>query len=198
MGAEIRNRIVNANDRMGWAGEDKFDATKCRLGPFGLEGLVVGVATQPNLTTLDLSDGGIADEHAVEALAEALKINSTLTWLRLVFNKIGDVGAKALADALKNNSTLETLWLTGNKIGDVGAKALADGLKSNSTLKTLWLEQNNIGNVGAKALAEALKSNTTLKQLFLGLNKIGNDGVKALRDVKEDKRQRGQNFSLIL
>jgi hypothetical protein len=41
----------------------------------------------------------------VKALADALKVNSTITSIDLRNNNVGVKGAKALADALKVNST---------------------------------------------------------------------------------------------
>ena len=56
-------------------------------------------------------------EEGAEALAEALKINSSLTVLHLNDNyKIGYKGIKALADALKFNSSLTYLDLRNNFI----------------------------------------------------------------------------------
>jgi hypothetical protein len=47
-------------------------------------------------------------------------------------NSIGAGGAKAVAEALKVNSTLQTIYLYSNIIGDEGAKAIAEALKVNS------------------------------------------------------------------
>jgi Ran GTPase-activating protein (RanGAP) involved in mRNA processing and transport len=52
----------------------------------------------------------------------------------LAYNSIGSNGGQALAEALKSNSTLTTLDLAGNSIGSNGGQALAEALKSNSTL----------------------------------------------------------------
>ena len=69
----------------------------------------------------------------------------------------------ALAEALKTNTTLTDIILDNNKIGDEGAKAIAEALKTNTTLINLKLSTNIIGDEGANALAEALKTNTTTK-----------------------------------
>ena len=51
---------------------------------------------------LKLNDNGIGAQGAT-GLAEALKVNSTLTVLELNFNGIGDQGVTGLAEALKVN-----------------------------------------------------------------------------------------------
>ena len=48
-------------------------------------------------------------KEGVEALAEALKVNSSLIGLDLKNNEIKNEGAEALAEALKNNSSLTEL-----------------------------------------------------------------------------------------
>ena len=47
---------------------------------------------------------------------------------------IADVGAEALANALKVNASLTGLSLQGNQIGDKGAKALGQALEVNGNI----------------------------------------------------------------
>ena len=51
-------------------------------------------------------------------MAEALKVNTTLTKLDLMYNQIGNQGAQALVEALKVNTTLIELTLWENRIND--------------------------------------------------------------------------------
>ena len=46
-------------------------------------------------------------------------------------NNIGVEGAKAIAEALKVNKSITELYLWNNNIGDEGAKAIAEALKVN-------------------------------------------------------------------
>ncbi|KXS10840.1 RNI-like protein [Gonapodya prolifera JEL478] len=82
-------------------------------------------------------------------------------------NRIGDDGAQVVADALKINMTLTKLLLRWNHIGVDGARAVADTLKVNTTLTQLILSDNGIGVDGARAVADALKVNKTLTELIL-------------------------------
>src|SRR5215475_4840976 len=133
-------------------------------------------------------DNSIGDEGG-KALAEALKVNSTLTQLNLscMSSFCGWIYVCILWFDLADN-----LWIIDNSIGDEGGKALAEALKVNSTLTqlnlecmssfcgwiyvcilwfdladNLWIIDNSIGDEGGKALGEALKVNATLTQLNL-------------------------------
>ena len=80
------------------------------------------------ICNLNVSKMDIGAEGAI-TIAEALKTNSTLQDLDLMYNKIGDKGAIAIAKASKINSTLQDLDLMYNQIGDKGAIAIAKALK---------------------------------------------------------------------
>ncbi|XP_004343879.2 hypothetical protein CAOG_07155 [Capsaspora owczarzaki ATCC 30864] len=118
-----------------------------------------------------------------QAIAEGLKVNTTLDTLFLGQNQIGDAGARAIAEAIQANSTLTGLGLYENQIGHAGAQAFAEALKENQTLRHLALNGNQIGDAGAQVIAEALKVNTTLTDLHLKDNFLSNAGTTALRQT---------------
>ncbi|KAK3276109.1 hypothetical protein CYMTET_15802 [Cymbomonas tetramitiformis] len=62
------------------------------------------------------------------AIASALRINSTLTYLNLSRNLIGPAGAAALASGLAHNSRLQVLDLSNNDLVDEGANS--DGIQA--------------------------------------------------------------------
>ncbi|XP_004364528.1 hypothetical protein CAOG_01660 [Capsaspora owczarzaki ATCC 30864] len=111
--------------------------------------------------------------------------SNTLTWLKLNRNCIGEDGARAIADALKVNSTLRCFLLKQNQIGDAGGQAIAEALKVNtrltdlllamreralkvnSTMSRLYLEDHLIGDAGAQAITEAFKMNPKLVNVFV-------------------------------
>ncbi|CAO3568635.1 unnamed protein product [Mortierella alpina] len=191
------------------AADTDFSNLKCLLiGGFYSDAFIdkFYMVHAPALKTLMLPRNSIRGNGA-QALAEALKANSTLTTLDLQSNSIRDDGAKALAEALKTNKTLTTLDLQSNSIGDNGAQALAEALKTNKTLTTLDLQKNqimyngmlaleivhkvislnlsdnSISEKGFQALSEALKTISTVATLDLQSNSIGDYGAKALADA---------------
>ncbi|KAL0229348.1 hypothetical protein GEMRC1_013966 [Eukaryota sp. GEM-RC1] len=136
----------------------------------------------PSITMLDLRCNRIGSEGA-RALAEALKVNSTIIEIYLDKNSIGPEGARALAEALKVNSTIIEIYLDKNSIGPEGARALGEALKVNSTITHISLFANSIGSEGARALAEALKVNSTVAEIYLDENSIGPEGARALAEA---------------
>jgi pantoate kinase len=88
--------------------------------------------------SIDISN--IRYDRAV-VVSVGLQLNPTLLSLTftLSWNGAGDSGVAAIAEALKVNSTLQLLNLDCNKIGDSGAVAIVEALKVNSTLQALGL-----------------------------------------------------------
>ncbi|XP_068709711.1 NLR family CARD domain-containing protein 3-like isoform X7 [Montipora foliosa] len=137
------------------------------------------------LTYLNLSGQKIGDSGA-GALAKAMERNSTLTELDLFENNISSFGAVALAKTMEVNSTLTSLFLSFNgTIGDSGAVALAKGMEFNSTLTSFALSYCKIGDSGAVALAKAMERNSTLTELQLSGNEVGDSGAAALAKAME-------------
>ncbi len=76
---------------------------------------------------------------------------------------LGDKATMALAEALKVNSSLQKLTLNSNPIGDKGAKTIALGLKENKGLHELILTKCEIGDTGCSTLKEAANGKSTLR-----------------------------------
>ncbi|KAG0049913.1 Leucine-rich repeat-containing protein 34 [Gryganskiella cystojenkinii] len=106
----------------------------------------------------------------------------------------GDAVVGAIAESLKVNSTLQEIWMDFCNISSIGANRLAQALRQNKGLLTLRMRNNRVGNRGARAIGAALtpasgsaghdgennsseksliRHNTTLINLELGSNKIG-------------------------
>lgn len=110
-------------------------------------------------------------EKSVKSFFDGLGINKSLRLLRLGFS-LSLQHIQALADALKLNTTLKILALSGNNIGDGRLSHLAEGLKENTSITEIDLSSANISDKGADTLLELLKINTTLKILYLWGNTI--------------------------
>ncbi|CAF0985180.1 unnamed protein product [Didymodactylos carnosus] len=82
-------------------------------------------------------------------------------------NCIWEEGAKAIAEALKINSTLTSVDMGYSSTSEEGAKALEEGLKMNLTLTSLAIGIHTISKEVVQAVEEALKINTTLRSLFI-------------------------------
>ncbi|KJE88847.1 hypothetical protein CAOG_00424 [Capsaspora owczarzaki ATCC 30864] len=153
-----------------------------KIGDAGAHAIAEALKLNTTVTWLDLGENQIGDAGA-HTIAEALQVNTTVAVLLLEQNSIGDAGAQAIAETLKVKKEMRDLRLQNNQIGDAGAQALAQALSVNTTITTLSLGGNQIGNVGAQALAEALKVNTTLTQLELLYNCIGSVGTRAIDET---------------
>nr|XP_042139250.1 NLR family CARD domain-containing protein 3 [Peromyscus maniculatus bairdii] len=149
------------------------------IGPQGAKALADALKINRTLTSLSLQNNVIKDGGVV-CMAEALVSNQTISILQLQKNLIGPVGAQQMADALKQNRSLKELMFSSNTIGDGGAMALAEALKVNQGLENLDLQSNAVSNAGVAVLMRALCVNRTLSSLSLRENSISPEGAQAL------------------
>ena len=88
-------------------------------------------------------------------------------------NSLRAEGMIAIAEALKVNSTVTKIDVSGNAIGGFwdhggwkstpqGLAAMAEALKVNTTMQWVDVSQNSLGPEGGKALASALQTNTSI------------------------------------
>ena len=114
------------------------------------------IAEQYSASKIDLQGKGLT-AHDATVVAEILKFKTSVTVVLLGGNEeIGDEGAKALAEALKVNTTVEKLDLMYCGIGDDGAAALAEALRSNTSLTELVFEGNGISEQVKEVLRDAV------------------------------------------
>ncbi|KJE90509.1 hypothetical protein CAOG_01819 [Capsaspora owczarzaki ATCC 30864] len=153
-----------------------------QVGVDGALAIAEAIKVNTSLTELSLVKIDLGDAGA-RAIAEAIRVNRTLTELNLSRNQIGPVGAQSLAAALKVNKKVEVLFLAANQFGDAGLQEIAEMLFVNKTLEMIYLHENQIGDAGAPAVAEALEVNKTLKELKLSENHIGDAGAQAFGEA---------------
>ena len=133
------------------------------------------LAGNSSLTWLELSHNQIGENTALK-IAQWLFVNSTLTKLDFSQNQIGEIGGQKLGQALAVNSTLRSLDLSSNGIEEVGGSKIGEGLAVNSTLTQLNLACNRLGNLGGIKVGEGLAVNSALTSLNLFLSRIHDAG----------------------
>jgi Ran GTPase-activating protein (RanGAP) involved in mRNA processing and transport len=137
-----------------------------------------GVASLRSLSISVTGLGGVG----LSMLADSLKLNRTLTLLRISHSNLTDRCAQLLFTALAHHQCLRELDLSSNEIGDFGAQFVADVVAS-PALHVLTLTDNRIGAAGAGVIAEVvLKNARALQTLRLAGNPI-EDGVARFADV---------------
>jgi hypothetical protein len=93
------------------------------------------------LCGIDHDGEGTYNAEGITAIADALRVNGTLTMLSLAHNRLGEEGTKAICEALEQNKTLKELDIShygssfGSNIGgSAGAKHVAKMLGVNGAL----------------------------------------------------------------
>ena len=125
------------------------------------------------LEHLSLSDVDM-DNDGAEALAAGLMKFTSLQYLDLSCNMIGDEGLAALVSGIRAtaaNSSLETLQLSHNRFSMAGVRSISSliSLDSLKSFQHLELKGIDIGDEEAKVLADALVHNKSLLRLSLDI-----------------------------
>lgn len=115
-----------------------------------------------HLTRINISRVKL-DSASLIALAESLKLNTTLTDLELNFNEVKRI--KNIVDILHDNNSLTHLSITNNELQLEDAQAIAELLLVNKTLTCLEIYRNGFDDEAMASIALALMSNKTLKSI---------------------------------
>lgn len=128
--------------------------------------------------------------------ADALVEHKMLVKLYLSSNKISRIGP--LAAALEKNSTLQFLDLESNELGDIAATSISEILKKNKSLIYLNVSQNLFTNDGAEAIATGIRANHTLRALMIeGKDQtMGKKGRKLLKAAVKGKNIKLKTWGL--
>ncbi|CAF3674452.1 unnamed protein product [Rotaria socialis] len=137
------------------------------IKPKGVSTIALALKSNTTLQKLWLDNNCVSD-IGVGALAKILSCNhSSLTMLGLNANAITDEGAKCLANMLKTNTKLIFLRLSNNAISDQGVQLLADALsRHNKTLESIDISSNKfVTDRSINCIARMLKTNESLSSL---------------------------------
>ncbi|CAN8001307.1 unnamed protein product [Ixodes hexagonus] len=121
------------------------------------------------IVKLDLSCNFRIGDESIKCLSECLCKNQTLEELCLVGVGLSSgVGCASLGALLAVNTSITWLSLSENCIGDEGADSIAAGVRNNTALKVLVLESANVGADGVGVLADAVLTRSGVLTVKLG------------------------------
>ncbi|XP_051896563.1 tropomodulin-2 isoform X2 [Pristis pectinata] len=121
-------------------------------------------ANDPGLVEVNLNNIKNIPIPTLKDFAEALKKNSHLKKFSLAATRSNDPIAFALADMLRVNTTLRSLNIESNFITGVGIQAIIDALKENETLMEIKIDnqRQQLGATVEMEMAQMLETNTSV------------------------------------
>lgn len=150
-----------------------LDLSHNKIGDDGAQALGVILSKKDvALKRIDLSDNAIRIDGA-KALGTALGHNTSVEWLSLRLNRLGDSGGILFFDALRSNSTITSLNLANNQLGPEAARSIAEYLKESSALTSICISGNDFKEEGGNVLAESVAACSSLREIDVrscGLN----------------------------
>jgi Ran GTPase-activating protein (RanGAP) involved in mRNA processing and transport len=160
-----------------------------KIGDAGAAAIAAYLQHDKHLRTLKLSHNEIGDAGAqvsesTSAHLCTFSLNPACFLYRCVLAFV-----QALGDALRVNTHLRRFKILDNRIGDTGITGLAESLKVNAHLQALDVTLNRFTSNGAKALGEALYHNRALQSLFScknrGVDEAGHQGRMIIEQCPE-------------
>ncbi|ELR12842.1 uncharacterized protein ACA1_093890 [Acanthamoeba castellanii str. Neff] len=124
--------------------------------------------------------GTHAKSKQFKAVADAMRVNTTIVAMDLSHVKIPNPSVSALCESFAVHKTLSTLKCKNSSLTFECCVSIATYLASSSTLRTLSLAANAIDESAADALGEALRENKSLTSLNLSFAELGPKGVAPL------------------
>ena len=138
------------------------------------------------LTILELQSNQIDDE-CLQELITGMKVNQTLSYLEIGYNKINTISGILLGEYLKNNTTLSTLTIKQNYLFNEGCGKILEGLaeNNNSNLRSLNLIGNSIDDKVYLSIKNLIDKRKTLSDLIpiriiLDCNLISNETIEKI------------------
>ncbi|KAI5640064.1 leucine-rich repeat-containing protein 34-like [Phthorimaea operculella] len=125
--------------------------------------------------------------HDMEYLVRGLRLNHTLLYLDLGYNRIGEYGIELIAKYLaEGQSQLILLNVAGNDIKDTGARALSFGLPF-SKIRALDISRNKINDRGLLDLLNSIKKPYYLRFLNIWGNNINHITCTVIQRMLESE-----------
>ncbi len=151
-----------------------------RVGRLGASCISLALNYNTTLRELSLGNNHIGDEGA-RHLANALTQNGTLEMLNLEKNKIGPIGITYLANSLeRDNTSLLWLVLSENPIGDEGARSMLRCVGNTSTVERLQGCNHSLLSIVMRKVTQINDSPATVRKIhsYLKINRLSGNSSR--------------------
>ena len=137
------------------------------------------------------------DQSGFQALGEALRVNTSVSYLRLTALTLSAKAVEAIIKGLIKNKTLSSLDLKwSNFDNEAAVHELAKGLSENKCVRSLILSGCGLEDSQVAILLRFLTGHPSLEGLDLDGNKCGREASAALSTVLRDNKCRIRNLNL--
>lgn len=157
-------------------------ALSCSLSDLECDLLAEALRVNKTLTRLNLN-GNKAGCRNIAKILESLQDNQSLTELHFWDNDLNSSIASSIRPLIESNESITELDLPNLRLTDFSCELFGPALAKNKTITSLNLFMNNITSKGCKALAEGLKLNKALIRLNLQGCQIGDEGCIYLAEA---------------
>ena len=158
----------------------KVDFTGCHMQDAGLAQLLPGLQRCKSIKSFNMHGNSLASQHMLAVSGGLANNASTLEFVALTWNRVGDDGLEKLSEGLKQCRNLQNLWLADNGLTSRSASTLSDVLSRLPSLQELLISENDLGDNGIAQLAHGLQFCTRLKQLYIWRTALSSESFPIL------------------
>lgn len=154
-------------------------------------------STNLKILKLDYSNFSTSLNDFYEPLNKLFETNSSLEYISLKGNKLGDEFINFTQKSIQSNLYLKSFCLSDNLISDEGVSKLFSSLRLNTAICELSLSKNSsISSSCLKTLAKIISGSEASTEditYFTNLNKEIGDNNKKVKDENKKRKKAGQS-----
>ena len=161
----------------------------CAANPADIVGIAEALKTNTSVIQLDLNGYGRLEKNELRALADMLKINTSIAILGFGLNPLGEESAKILAEGLAGHPALRELEMVHCEMGNGGVRAVCEALQKNKGLVLLDLTCERLKAETETEAAKLFSRHPNLLEAQIGMTQIGktcNDNMYAVEELVDE------------
>ena len=126
------------------------------VGDAGALSLARGLQASTTMRKLNIAKCNVGDEGCGAFAAALAGTSAPFEDIMFDTNPIGDAGVSALAEGIRVSSTLQQVLLNKCKVNEQGGIALAAAIAQSTSMQCLILDSNDLTDVASLAMADAI------------------------------------------
>lgn len=190
------NLASTSLERGPWLRNDEYDHMVFDSDYRGVEALADMLCANRTLTRLNVAKNHLR-ARGVELLVPALRAHVSLKSVSLAMNNINPSAFLYIGRIMLDNTVLFKLDVRGHNLQMRGCKLLCEGLRRNFSVQTLNVRNCGLTGEHMKVHLGPLLGNGTVRSFDASYNNLGSEGMTVMADVVEKSSMTSLDLSSV-